>query len=293
MAKSREVILDKIAAVYNDKTITLSEINRIQNNIAARKSIAPMIFSKDKYSKKEVLDIILHEYLVRSYLETVGYVITDQQVEGQIKQTQTRLGLSRKQLLDFLKSNNISFKEYFQLTKQTIEYMSLFLPRVIIPLVSISEQEVKNYYYKKNSHNKTLAFKYTLHDYSFPKTTKVKSSDLKNIDNILANFQITGNLPSNLQDIQTSLISDVTEDGLLPSIKKALSSTNEGAFTKPVTLNGDLHIFFVKKKDLVESEQYQRAKKQIELELKEKKIKSVIQSWYQREKSKHFIKIHL
>jgi peptidyl-prolyl cis-trans isomerase SurA len=291
-AKNKDIVLDKIAAIYNDKTITLSQINRIQKNIAARKSIAPMIFSKDKYSKQEILDIIIHEYLVRSYLETIGYVITDQQVEGQIKQTQKRLGLSRKQLLNFLKSNNISFKEYFQLTRHTIEYMSIFLPKVIIPLVSISEQEIKNYYYKKNSDNKTLAFKYTLHDYIFSKKDITKKN-LKNINNILSNFQITGNLPSNLQDMQTSLITDVTEDGLMPKIKKALSKTNEGAFSKPVILNNDLHIFFVKKKDLVESEEFQRAKKQIEIELRQKKISSVIKSWYDRERAKHFIKIHL
>lgn len=285
-------LLDKIAAIVDDNIITHSQVKRIQNNIAARKNISPMIFTKNNYSAKEVVDILVHKYLIRDYLQGVGYVITDEQVDSQIKQTEKRLNLTRKQLLDFLKSNNMSFQEYFQLTRETIEYMSLFLPRVIAPLVSISEHEVKNYYYKKNSKNKTLSFKYTLNDFSISKS-KIKKSDLKNIKDILTNFQITGNLPSQLQDVETSVIADVTEDGLMQSIKKELKKVHEGKFTNPIILNGDYHIFFVKKKDLVASEQFLQVKKQIKAELREVKMKSVVQSWFDREKSKHFVKNNL
>ncbi len=292
LAKSQDKLLDKIAIVIDDNTVTLSKLKRIQSNIPARRSIAPMIYEKDKYSYRELAEMQINKYLIRSYLQTIGYIITNDQVESQIKQTEKRLGLTRAQLLSFLKNNNMSFEEYFQLTKETIEYMSLFVPRVIIPLVSISDQEIKNYYYKKNRSKKTLSFKYTLHDYSIAKN-KVKNSILKNINNILANFQLTGNLPAELQDMQTNVIADVTEDGLIPSIKQQLKRTNEGEFTRPIILNGDYHIFFVKKKDLVESEEFLQIKKQLAAELKEKKIKNVIKSWFQREKAKHFIKINL
>ncbi|MCK5537444.1 MAG: peptidylprolyl isomerase [Bacteroidales bacterium] len=285
-------LLDKIAAIVDDNIITLSQVKRIQSNVPARRSISPMIYTKNKYSKKEVIKIIINKYLIRNYLQTVGYVISDEQVDSQIKQTEKRLRLTRPQLLDFLKSNKMSFQEYFQLTKETIEYMSLFLPRVIVPLVSISEYEIKNFYYKKNANNKTLSFRYTLNDFSFPRK-KISKKDLGNIKNILANFQITGNLPSKLQDIETNVISDVTEDGLLPLIKKALKKTNEGSFTNPVLLNDEFHVFFIKKKDLVASEKFLQVKKQIEAELKEIKIKSVVNSWFDREQTKHFVKYNL
>ena len=290
--EAKPQLLDKIAAIVDEHIITLSEINRIKSNLMARKSIAPMIYSRTNYSAKEITNIIINKFLIRSYLQTLGYIISDEQVDSQIEQTQKRLHLTKQQLLDFLQNNNISYKEYFELTRETIEYMSLFVPRVILPLVSISDYELKNYYYSKHKNRQTMSFRYTLNDFSIAKS-KVSPSDLKNIDNILLNFQITGNLPSNLQDIDTNVIQDVSEDGLMPAIRKALASTAEGHFAPPIVLNGDYHFFFIKKKDIGESEDFLENKKKLKAELKEKKINEIISSWISREKFKHYIKILL
>ncbi len=140
-------LLDKISAIVDDNIITLSQITRTQNNLAIKKNVATMIYDKSSYTVEEMVTISINKYLIRSKLSDIGYTITDDQVEAQIKTNQDRLGVDRRALMGFLKQQGTSFDEYFEALREAIEY-SYFVNRVISPMISISEQDVKNTYYK-------------------------------------------------------------------------------------------------------------------------------------------------
>ena len=89
------------------------------------------------------------------------------------------------------------------------------------------------------------------------------------------------------------MLDDITEDGLTNLLKKELNKSEEGTFTNPIALNSDYHLFFVKKKDLVESENYLREKNKIKGMIHQEKLIALSQSWFERELSKHFVKINL
>ncbi|MCR9206338.1 MAG: SurA N-terminal domain-containing protein [Halobacteriovoraceae bacterium] len=288
---SQAVLLDKIVAVVNDRPILLSQIKRVSKNVEARRNISPQIYSKNKYSRKEIIEIKIQEQLLRGKLTEIGYIISDDQVEAQIKNTEDRLGLNRAALLNFLKSNNFSFDEYFELIRSSIEY-NLFISRIIQPLISITEQDVKNAYYNKYSGKKRLSFKYELVDFSLP-SNKLKKGMLSQFTSILTNFQQTGILPSDFSEVSTNNLGELREGDLNSKLKKLLSSTEEGKFSKPTKIGGQYHVFFVKRKDLVESEDFLRSKNRIRAELFQKSIKSVSTSWFKSEAGKHYIKYFL
>lgn len=290
-ASSYAALLDKIVAVVNDKPILKSQIKRISENVLARKNISPQIYSKTKYSEKELIDLKVNEYLLRDKLTEIGYVVSDDQVEAQISATEERLGLNREALLNFLKSNDFSFDEYFELIRSSIEY-NLFLSRIVQPLISITEQDVKNSYFKKYSGKKRLSFKYELVDFSMPKS-QLKAGMLKQFKSILSNFQQTGILPKEYSNVSTNPLGKVSEGDLNKNMKKVLSETDEGKFSDPILLGPQYHIFFVKKKDLVESDDFLRSKNQIRAELFQKAMSTVASQWFQTEASKHYIKYFL
>lgn len=287
---SQAKLLDKTIAVFNDSVITLSQVDRVHNNVSSRKNISPLIYKKSSYSKSEILEIMIERLLIREKLSEIGYVRNDEQVEAEINNIEKRLGLSRTQLLSFLKSNNMSFDEYFEIIRETIEF-NIFNGRIIRPLISITDQEVKNYFYK-TSKDKTLAFKYTIVDFSLDEN-KMKKGMLSNFSKVLEKFQVNGVLPENYQDVQTNVLGDITEDGLTNNLKKLLKKTDEGKFTKAIKLGDTYHVFFVKKKDLVESEIYLQAKNKIRGQLMGLQAKDVTDLWYKRERSKHYIKTFL
>lgn len=281
-------LLDKIIAVVDSKIITLSQVKRIKSSLAPRRNISPLIFNKSKFTNKEVVQLLIQRQVIRDKLGEMGYVVSDEQVEAQIKETESRLGLDRDRLLDFLNSNNVTFDEYFELVRETYEF-NIFNERVIRPLISVTEQEIKNTFYKENQNNKTLSFKYTLVDFSLSKKF-FKKGMLKRYRGVLKKFQADGSLPNEFAKVSTELFADVSEDGLTKNLKRVLKKTNEGSFTRPVLIGSDQHVFFVKKKDVVESEVYQNSKPRIKNMLYSKLAGGIRDLWFKREINKHYVK---
>ena len=284
-------LLDKMLAVVDGEIITLSQVQRINSNIFARRNISPIIFTKTKYSIKQITQLLVERILIRNKLSEIGYIITDDQVESQIKETEKNLGVNRKYLLNFLNSNNLTFDEYFQLIKMTLEF-NIFHGRIIRPLVSISEQEVKNRFYQENINNKTFAFRYSLVDFSLS-ADKIPSKSISKFKRVLKNFQIDGILPNEFKDVQTNEIDNITEDGLSSNLQLILKQTNEGDFSKPIKIDNHWHSFFVKKKDLSESEVFSKQKDIIKNKIFHDLSKKMIDIWYERTKNKHYVKFFL
>lgn len=270
----------------DENIITLSQIKRVQSNLAPRKNIAPPIYSKDKMSVDEVVDLIVRKFLIRDKIAEQGFVISDAQVEQQISATEKRLGLNREALMNFLQSADLTFGEYFEIMRETIEF-NIFSGRVIHPLITITDQEIKNIFYKQNEGNTTFTFKYLLTDFYLESATPGQVSRFKKM---LEKYQVSGILPEEFALMQTNVLGNVTEDGLTTDLIRLLKKTSEGNFTTPIKINDAHHVFYVKKKDLVESEVFNQAKERIKMGLYGEKAQGTIDVWVRREGSRHYLK---
>jgi peptidyl-prolyl cis-trans isomerase SurA len=290
LTQTHAKLLDKTVAIFNSTVITLSQVQRIQDNIASRRNISPIIYKDTNLTQKQIVDLMIERLIIREKLNEIGYVRNDEQVETEIQSIEKRLGLNREQLLSFLESNNMSFDEYFEVIRETIEF-NIFNGRIVRPLISVTDQEIKNHFYKQ-SKDKTLAFKYTLVDFSMNES-KMKKGMLSKFSSVLEKFQVTGILPKNYESVETNVLGDITEDGLTDNLKKTLKATDEGQFSSPVKLGDTFHVFFVKKKDLVESDLFLQVKDQIRGELMSKQAVGVTELWFKREISKHYIRKYI
>ena len=282
-------LLDKISAIVDDNIITMSQVNRIVNNLAIKKNVAPMIYEKSSYTPAEILQISINKYLIRSKLAETGYTITDDQVEVQIKQNQDRLGVDRKALMGFLKQQGTSFDEYFEALREAIEY-SYFVSRVISPMISVSEQDVKNSYYKNNIKDSRMNFKYTLIDYSIS-LDDIGKPIKGQMEEVVKQYRINAVLPEAYSTLTVNNLDDITEEGITTEFKNLLKATDEGALTSPIIINNRYHVFYLAKKDLVETEAFMSQKDKIRDQIFEKLVKSEIAVWFERERNKHYIKI--
>ncbi len=287
-AHAQDKLLDKIVAVVNTRVFSLSELKRIEDTLPARKEISPVVYNKSKYDEKELLSLMIQAFIIRDKINAQGYVINDDAVESRIKMTEERLGLKRADLLTFLKSKGITFEEYFEIIRETMEY-NIFATRIIAPLISVTEQEIKNEYYRRNSSNNALAFKYNLVDFYISEKNLIDKDQTKFLA-VLRDYQLTGKLPEEYRSLETNQIDNLSEDGLNKDLASALKPTAEGSFSAPVILGGNIHVFYVQKKDLVESQDFIRAKEQIQNEIFVNKGKSVSTNWFDREYSNYYIK---
>jgi peptidyl-prolyl cis-trans isomerase SurA len=284
-------IIDKISAIVDDNIITMSQIVRVSKNLAIKRNVAPMIYDKASLTTEELINISINKFLIRAKLTELGYSITDDQVEAQIKTNEKRLNVDRKSLMTFLKQQGSTFDEYFETLREAIEY-SYFTNRVISPSISVSEQDVKNAYFKNNIKDPRLNFKYSLIDYSIAKDLHPKLNKGQ-MEEVVRQYRINSSLPEAFSTLTTANLDEITEEGIAPDLKNLLKQTNEGAITSVITLNGQQHIFYVAKKDLVESEAFAKQKDKIQEELFEVAVKNESLLWFERERNKHYIKISL
>lgn len=286
--KSSEKLLDKIVAVVNTRVISLSELDRLQATLEARKEVSPMIYTEKTYTPKELLNIMIRSFIIRDKINAQGYVINDDAVESRIKMTEERLGLKRADLLQFLKGKGLTYEEYFEVIRETMEF-NIFAQRIIAPLISVTEQEIKNEYYRRNQTNNALSFKYNLVDFYIAEDRLIDKNENKFLA-VLKDYQLTGKLPEEYKDLESNNLENLNEDGLSKDLASVLKTTSEGSFSKPITLNKHLHIFYVQKKDLVESLDFLKYKDQIQNDIFMSKGKSVSNNWFDREFANYYIK---
>lgn len=287
-AWAQDKLLDKLVAVVNTRVISLSEIQRMEVTLPARQEVSPVVYSEKKYDQKQLLDIIIKSFIIRDKINAQGYVINDDAVESRIKMTEDRLGLKRADLLQFLKTKNLTYEEYFEVIRETMEY-NVFASRIIAPLISVTEQEIKNEYYRRNSSNNALSFKYNLVDFYIKESELVNKKE-ESFLAVLKDYQLTGKLPEEYRNLESNNLDNLSEDALSKDLGAILKNTSEGSFSKATLINGYLHVFYVQKKDLVESQDFARAKEMIQNDIFMIKGKSVTNNWFDREFSNYYIK---
>lgn len=282
-------LLDKIVAVVDDNVVTKSQVDRIQKTVMPRRDILPSVFNKNEYNQSEIVDIIINKYLIRAHLGEIGYIISDDQVESQIKETQKAMGISRQEILAFLQNNGMTFDEYFELVREGHE-TNLFNGRIIRPLISITDQEIKNAFYNKYATKESLTLKFELVDFYFPGVA-LNAAERKALPGLMKEYQTTGNIPSKYKNLETSVLGQVSEEGLNRELRDVLVKGQKDQFTDPIQINGTYHIFFIKDRDLVESELFNQKKNEMTQVLYLKKSEEIKDIWFQKERAKHFVKI--
>lgn len=286
---TQAVLIDKIAGAINDDVFTLSELKRMQDTLVARRQIAPYIYKKESYTIKELLELSQHSFIIRDKLSSIGVKITDDSIESRISEMEKSRGLKRSDLLEFLKKEGISFNEYFDLMKENME-LNVFNSRIIAPLVSITDQELKKLFFEKSNNKSTLAFKFKIIDFS------ISSRSIEQYPNIVAdlkNYQQSGVLPNELKNLNTNDLGILSGEDLPKELRQILRKTEESDFSKPYLQDGILHVFFVKKKDLVESEEFIKSKNQLSNYLFEQKSALILESWFNKEVSNYYLQSNI
>ena len=249
------------------------------------------LYPKKKYTFEEATVLLVQQRLIRSQLDQLGRPVTDDEVEAQIQMTEKRLGIGRSSLLAFLKKETLTFEEYFEIIRATIE-LNIFQAKVIAPLISLSEQDLKDAWGKKEPDANTTSFKYDLIDFSIRRNQLPPPNKLDAFKKALSQFLVDGSIPKEYQDIEVSPISDVTETSLAKSIRRSLHNASENDFTRPLLLQKRYHLFFIKKRTIISSDSFEKTKDNLRVELFDEASAQVSDIWFKRESDKHYIKYY-
>lgn len=276
--KPRTKLIDKIVGVINEQSITLSEVKRIQKTLKGRRDIAGVLYNKLK-TQRDIINFLFQMFVVKKELDALGMSVSESRVDAQIENTLKRVRLTKAQLIRQLTKNGLTFEEYYQVIKQSMEF-SLFQQRIIAPLVAISEQEIKSLYLQKAGEKAAQTVQYKLKDYLVD-ASKVSLQKANQLQEQIQSALKQGK-KLKLKNIEMIDIGDIKSSSLSSQIRKHITSVEQGNVSKPLKINGSYHLFYIEKKDIAQSDAFEKVKPQIANYLFERKSINISKSYFER-----------
>ncbi len=146
-------LIDRLEASVNAAPILTSDISRLRRSLGLRRQLDPLFASsrlalKDSgATDSEILEILIHDRLILS-----AFPASDAEVDQEISSIQAGQQISRERLRGELARNGFEFEDYFELLRLSIAKRNL-IDRDIRSKVSVSDDDIKNFYYSRFSGN--------------------------------------------------------------------------------------------------------------------------------------------
>jgi peptidyl-prolyl cis-trans isomerase SurA len=154
------VVIEKLEASVNNSLILKSDITRFRETAILRMQLDP-IFAGTALAKsaKTASVTAIQDYLIQEKLILQAFPMTDSEVESEINSIQSGNKITREQLKTALAGQGFQFTDYFELIRVGAAKRNL-LDREIRTKVSLSEDDLKNYYLTKYAKDKNVETSY-------------------------------------------------------------------------------------------------------------------------------------
>lgn len=271
-------LIDKLVGVINEHSISLSEVDRVLKSLKGRREISGALYNNVK-TQKDVIKLLFQVHVVKKELDTLGYGVSDSRVDAQIQNTLKKIRLSKSQLIQQLAKTGLTFDEYYQVLKQSMEF-SLFQQKIIAPLVIISEQEIRSLYLQKAGKKAAKTIQYKLSDFIIPKN-KINGNDAKRLQQKIQSSLNSGNKVT-FNNLEKFDVGNVKATSLSQQIMEHIQSANEGEVTSAIEIDDNYHYFYIEKKEFSQSDEFTKVKPQIANYLFEQKSVNISGSYFEK-----------
>jgi peptidyl-prolyl cis-trans isomerase SurA len=293
------VTIEKLEASVNANLILLSDVLKFRETLKLRAQLDPLFPGTKVASEGEnataptVTDFLIDEKII-----TQQFPVTDTEVEQEINSIQSNNHIDRNQLKHALLEQGFSFDQYFELIRVSVAKRNL-IDRDIRTKVSISDDDIKNYFY--NHYAKTVAV---------PMAYKLRmiSVSLKNYKNSAGARDVAVNALKSIkagdsfEDVAKRVSDDanaesggdlgtVTEDQVSPSMREQVKKLKIGQVSEVFggAQNGAFYILKLEDLKTAESERLDKMKDEIRNQLTTGEYQHQIGIWLERERANAFI----
>jgi peptidyl-prolyl cis-trans isomerase SurA len=314
---SKRAIFDRLEASVNSSIILLSDVQKFREIVRLRSQLDPLFAGTPVASKgAQASNAEIVEFLINERLITQQYPKTDTEVEQEINSIQTNNRLTRNSLKEALTHEGYKFADYFELIRDSSSKRDL-IDRDIRTKVSISEDDIKNYFYNNMSRTENSPRAYhikiisvSLSSYKTPSAAqKVATDALKSIQSG-EEFEEVARRVSDDHTAETGGdLGTLTEDQMSPQIRDQIKKLQigkvsevlggpAGAPAKPAkntkgskTTKAEGRYYILKLADIksVESERYEKVKEEIRSQLASAEYQHQISLWLERQRQAAFI----
>lgn len=295
-------LVDRIAAVVNDKAITLSELQKEMINLAPSfgyKASNNDALLADKDLSKRTLDHIINEILIEGEIKKRGIEISSTELEMFIRNIMSQNGLkSMDELRSALAFQGMTLVEYRDSLRKQLERTKV-MNYAVRTKVDLSEQDLKNYY-MQNMDEMREPDAIHLKNIFINKDQKNESKKRAKAETVLAKLKKDENFEKLVkkysEDANTGSGGDLgflTAKDINPKIYEEVSKIKAGKHTGIIDTASGFYIIKLVESRKGEIRSFESAKEDLKNKLMGKELESKFSSWLLELRSQSHIDIKI
>ena len=293
------VTIEKLEASVSGGLILLSDIQKFRETIKLRQQLDPLFpgttvaNAGTSASDSSIIDFLIDERLI-----ALQFPVTDTEVEQEINSIQANNHIDRTQLKHALAEQGFAFEQYFELIRVSVSKRNL-IDRDIRTKVSISDDDIKNYFYNHYAHNTAAPMAYKLRVISVTlKNYKTSSGARETVENALKTIRAG----EPFEDVAKRVSDDpnaesggdlgvVTEDQMAPAIRQQVRKLRIGQVSDVFGGSPAGAYYILKLDDLKssDSDRLEKMKDEIRNQLSTGEYQHQIALWLERERLNSYI----
>jgi peptidyl-prolyl cis-trans isomerase SurA len=267
-------VVEKILVIVNDDIVTQSDLDRLATNLKSDglvdKALLELYDKKRLLSDKDYqLEFLIDERLLDAEIRRQGIVSPIEKVEAEIRKIISDNKTSREQLRTSLTKRGLSYAEYQNFVKGSLERQTL-LSREVASRIKVSDDEVAAFFIQNSKSNKPLVYEYDLAHILFLKKGS-PDDDRARAEQVRSKVVLTGNFDGLAAQYsedphfsQGGLFGNVKAGEVAPALERALQGLQPGDITQVVDMPDGYHIFKILKRTLVPSPELNAARPRIQ-----------------------------
>jgi len=291
--------LNKIVAVVNNEMISTFQLDKaVVEALAKNPKQNQLTPSQFDQMKVQILNRMVNEKLLEQRTKELDLKVSDPELDSAIEDVQRKNGLTRETLEQALTAQGLSMQGYRDKIKDEILRYKL-LSREVNYKVLVTSSEVRDYY-EKHIDEYIIEAKVQVNRISF----KIPSGNEEEMARFHKRVETSRDLLLNGEEFNKVLeaqgnsanggdMGELIEADMAEPLQLALTGLKPGDVSKPLEMNGKIHLLQVTKRTTVDDDPFASVKDEIEEKLKRDKTDLRFAEWQKELRNNAHVEIRI
>lgn len=283
-------VIERLEASVNNQMVLKSDLTRFRKTIPLRAQLDPLFGGTSlALEGAKASDTTILEFLIDERIILQQFPMADTDVEQEINSIQANNRITREQLKQAIAAQGFSFEDYFGLIRIGAAKRNL-IDREIRTKVSVSEDDIRNYYYNTYAKGKPTPNAYQVEIVTQKNRAKIETA-MKELKNGASFAEIAKKYSDDETAASGGELGVLTEEQMNKKIREELKKLKVGE-TSPILGDAKSRYFFIRLASVrpADDQRLKQVSDQIRAQLAGGEYQRQLQLWLERQRQVAFIR---
>lgn len=290
LVEAQAAVIERLEAAVNNQLVLKSDLTKFRKTIALRSQLDPLFNGTPIAAEgASASDASILEFLIDERIILQQFPMGDADVEQEVNSIQANNHITRDQLKQAIRAQGFRFEDYYELIRIGAAKRNL-IDREIRTKVTVSDDDVKNYYYSTFAKDKPAPQAFQVQIITQKDPIKIAAAlkevqEGKNFATVAKRFSDDSSAEAGGE------LGVLTEEQMNKSIRTELKKLKVGE-TSPVLGNAKTRFFFLRLASMrtADDQRLKQVSDRIRAQLASGEYQRQLQLWLERQRQTAYIR---